>query len=77
MNDPVLNCSRQISELYTDFYTYTDFVDEFKKLDTVLKEFEVKDHSERPFLNIKVMDLNRQTLKLYERLDEKNKANPK
>lgn len=38
-----------------------------------IKEFEVKDHIERPFLNIKMIDLNRQTLPLYKRLDDKNK----
>jgi len=70
----VWNCSRQVSELYTDFYTHTDFVDEFKKLDAILKEFEVKDHINRPILNVKMINLNRQTLKLYKRLDEKNKA---
>lgn len=68
------NCSKRISELYTDFYTTTDFVDNFKRLNAVLKEFEVKDHIERPFLNIKMIDLNRQTLPLYKRLDEKNKT---
>jgi len=48
--------------------------DNFKRLNAVLKEFEVKDHIERPFLNIKMIDLNRKTLPLYKRLDEKNKA---
>lgn len=70
----VWNCSRQISELYTDFYTDTDFVDEFKKLNAVLKEFEVKDHINRPILNVKMINLNRLTLPLYKRLDYKNKA---
>ena len=70
----VWNCSRQVSELYTDFYTGTEFVDEFKKLDAVLKEFELKDHINRPILNVKMINLNRQTLKLYKRLDDKNKA---
>jgi hypothetical protein len=70
----VWNCSKRISELYTDFYTTTEFVDNFKRLNAVLKEFEVTDHIERPFLNIKMIDLNRTTLKLYERLDRKNKA---
>jgi len=70
----VWNCSRQISELYTDFYTDTDFVDEFKKLDAILKEFTVKDHIDRPILNVKMINLNRQTLPLYKRLDDKNKS---
>ena len=72
----VWNCSRQVSELYTDFYTDSSFVEEFKKLDAVLKEFEVKDHSNRMIINVKMINLNRQTLPLYKRLDEKNKAIP-
>lgn len=70
----VWNCSRQVSELYTDFYTNTDYVKEFEKLNAVIKEFEVKDTIDRPFLNVKMTNLNRQTLKLYKRLDDKNKA---
>lgn len=70
----VWNCSRQVSELYTDFYTDSSFVDEFKKLDAVLKEFEVKDHINRMIINVKMINLNRQTLPLYKRLDIKNKA---
>lgn len=70
----VWNCSKRVSELYTDFYTTTEFTDNFKRLNAVLKEFEVKDHIERPFLNIKMIDLNRKTLPLYKRLDDKNKT---
>lgn len=73
----VWNCSRQVSELYTDFYTDSSFVDEFKKLDAVLKEFEVKDHSNRMIINVKMINLNRLTLPLYKRLDDKNKAETK
>ncbi|WP_029034235.1 rolling circle replication-associated protein [Salinimicrobium terrae] len=69
----VWNCSKRVSELYTDFYTTTEFTDQFKRLNAVLKEFEVKDHIERPFLNVKMIDLNRKTLPLYRRLDEKNR----
>ena len=69
----VWNCPRQVSELYTDFYTDSSFVDEFRKLDAILKEFEVMDFLNRPIINVKMINLNRQTLKLYKRLDEKNK----
>jgi len=41
--------------------------------DAVLKEFEVKNHRVQPFLKVKMLDLNRTTLPLYKRLDEKNK----
>ncbi|SDK79261.1 hypothetical protein SAMN04488034_101486 [Salinimicrobium catena] len=70
----VWNCSKRVSELYTDFYTTTEFTDQLKRLNAILKEFEVKDHREQPFLNIKMIDLNRKTLPLYRRLDEKNKT---
>lgn len=56
------------------FYTTTEFADNFNRLNAVLKEFEVKDHIVRPFLNIKMIDLNRQTVPLYKRLEEKNKT---
>lgn len=59
--------------LYTDFYTTSEFTDNFKRLNAVLKEFIVKDNIDRPFLNIKMIDLNRQTLPLYKRLDDKNR----
>ena len=61
-----------MSELYTDFYTKEEFTEQFEKLDAVMKTFEVIDHLERPFLNVKMIDLNRNTLKLYKRLDDKN-----
>jgi len=69
----VWNCSKRVSELYTDFYTTMEFVDQFNRLNAVLKEFVVKDHIDRPFLKIKMIDLNRKTLPLYKRLDDKNK----
>jgi hypothetical protein len=40
----------------------------------VLKEIEIKDQNKQPFLNIKMINLNRHTLPMYKRLDEKNKA---
>lgn len=64
-------------EFYSDYklpvpdQTYR-VTDNFTRLNAVLKEFEVKDHLERPFLNVKMIDLNRTTLPLYKRLDEKN-----
>lgn len=67
----VWNCSKRVSELYTDFYTSTEFTDQFKRLNAILKETEIRDNN-RPFLNIKMIDLNRNTLKLYKRLDDKN-----
>ena len=65
--------SKRVSELYTDFYTTTEFTDQFKRLNAVLKEFEVKDHIDRTFLNVKMIDLNRTTLPLYRRLNKKKR----
>lgn len=67
----VWNFSRKVSELYTDFCTSSEFTGQFKRLNAVLKEMEIKDNN-RPYLNIKIIDLNRNTLKLYKRLDDKN-----
>lgn len=70
----VWNCSRRVSELYTDFYTTTEFTDQFKRLNAVLKETIIKGERNQPALNIKMIDLNRRTMPLYKRLDDKNKA---
>lgn len=61
----VWNCSKRVSELYTDFYTTEEYLENFKRLNAILKEFEVKDHIDQPFLQIKIIDLNRKTLPLY------------
>lgn len=70
----VWNCSRRVSELYTDFYTTTEFTDQFKRLKAVIKETVITGERNQPALNIKMIDLNRQTLPLYKRLDDKNKT---
>jgi len=69
----VWNCSRKVSELYTDFYTNTEFTDQFIKLNAVTKEYIDKDFKS-PVINVKMIDLNRQTMPLYKRLDDKNKS---
>ena len=69
----VWNCSRKVSELYTDFYTTTEFTDQFKRLNAVSKEFTDKD-PKSPVINVKMIELNRQTMPLYKRLDDKNKS---
>lgn len=70
----VWNCSKRVSELYTDFYTTLEFVEQFERLKAIRGEFKVKDTMERTFLEVKSIDLNRRTLPLYKRLDDKNKA---
>lgn len=70
-NCQVWNCSKKVSQLYTDFYTNTEFTDQFKRLNAVTKEIIDKD-PKNPVINIKMIDLNRQTLPLYKRLDNIN-----
>jgi len=67
----VWNCSKKVSELYTDFYTNTEFTEQFVRLNAVTKEFIDKDFKS-PVINVKMIDLNRQTLPLYKRLDNIN-----
>ena len=67
----VWNCSRKVSELYTDFYTTTAFTDQFKRLNAVTKEITNSDRN-NPVIDVKMIDLNRNTLPLYKRLDDKN-----
>lgn len=42
-----------------------EFTDQFNRLNAVLKEFEVKDYREQPFLKIKMIEHNRKNLPLY------------
>ena len=67
----VWNCSKKISLLYTDFYTKTSYLENFEKLNAIVKEFSDRD-SKNPVINVKMIDLNRKTLPLYKRLDDKN-----
>jgi hypothetical protein len=55
------------------FYTDSSFVDEFTTR-CYTQGIWSKDHSNRPIINVKIINLNRQTLPLYKRLDDKNKA---
>ena len=66
-----LELFKKISELYTDFYTKEEFTDQFKRLNAIVKEFIDNDYKS-PIINVKLIDLNRQTLPLYQRLDVKN-----
>ena len=69
----VWNCSKKVSELYTDFYTNEGFVDQFEKLNAIEKSYELRDDNNKKFLDIKLINLNKHTLALYKRLDEKNR----
>ncbi|MFH4963884.1 hypothetical protein V8G69_02690 [Gaetbulibacter sp. M235] len=67
----VWNCSKLVSKLFTDFYTTTEFTDQFKRMNAVLKELDNNDKNS-PVINVKMIDLNRNTLPMYKRLDDKN-----
>jgi hypothetical protein len=73
-NCQVWNCSKRVSQLYTDFYTTMDYLENFEILDAIRGEFEVKDTMNRSIIKVKSIDLNRNTLPLYKRLDYKNKS---
>lgn len=65
--------SLSLFQSFTQTFTLLLSTDNFTRLNAVMKEFEVKDHIDQPFLQIKMIDLNRKTLPLYKRLDDKNK----
>lgn len=65
-NCQVWNCSKGVSNLYTDFYTNPEFVKEFEKVKSVIK---TKKFDE---CKVKYIDMNRRSIRLYSRLDDKN-----
>lgn len=67
----VWNCSKRVSELYTDFYTTKEFTDQLERMGAVIKQIDNRD-KDTPVVNVKMIDLNRQTLPMYNRLDKKN-----
>ncbi|WP_338198032.1 rolling circle replication-associated protein [Flagellimonas marinaquae] len=70
----VWNCSKAVSLINTDFYTSHEFLENFERLNAIRGVFKVKDKLGETLITVKNMDLNRQTLHLYRRLDERNKA---
>jgi hypothetical protein len=67
------NCSKKISQLYTDFYTDQSFLEEFRKMekDGSLKG-KIKSHK-LEHCTIHFLPLNEATTKFYTPLDEINK----
>jgi hypothetical protein len=69
----IWNCSRKISQLYTDFYSDMDFLTGLKKLEEMeLLEGKIKTY-EQEHCQIHLIPLNHITTRLYEKIDEKNK----
>ncbi len=64
----VWNCSKGISILYTDFYSGREFIENIEKvLETELEPIPAE------YCTLYAVPLNRRTLPMYERLNEKNK----
>lgn len=66
----VWNCSKHISWLSTDMYTYSNYLEDFKKLVDVKT---VPISGPKYETNVHLIPLNQKTLRLYNRLDERNR----
>ncbi len=69
----IWNCSRKISQLYTDFYSDLDFLTRLEKLEE--KELlggKIKTYKQE-HCNIHLIPLNNITTRLYDKIDEQNK----
>lgn len=67
----VWNCSKRISQLYTDFYTDFSFIKEIERLEEA-KEITVKRVKEE-YCNLMFYPLTKTTIRFYDRLHQKNK----
>ncbi len=73
-NCQVWNCSKKISRLYTSFYSGINFIRHLENLEaTDQLGGKVKVYV-KEYCNICIVPLNRITIQLYHRIDEKNKA---
>jgi hypothetical protein len=71
----VWNCSKKISELYTEFYSGINFIRQLERLEASGQlGGEIKSFSKQ-WCNVHLIPLNRTTLSLYDKIDEVNKAN--
>lgn len=69
----IWNCSRKISQLYTDFYSEPEFLTGLKKLEEMeLLEGKIMTY-EQEHCQIHLIPLNHITTRLYEKIDEQNK----
>jgi hypothetical protein len=70
----VWNCSKKISRLYTCFYSGINFIRHLEKLEESGQlGGEMKVYT-KDFCNVCIIPLNRLTINLYNRIDEKNKT---
>lgn len=64
----VWNCSKNVSALYTAFYSGYEFLDNVAKLGVQTKEVSLE------HCNLHLIPLDRTTIRLYDRIADKNKA---
>lgn len=64
----VWNCSKMISNLYTDFYTDMDFLDQLHRLKGDEIKVFIKD-----YCNLHLIPMDKTTIPFYDRIGEKNK----
>lgn len=67
----VWNCSKHVSALYTAYYTGQSFLQNFRQIVDVEKKIVQVDEQHQAVLHF--IPLNQKTLRLYNKLDEKNK----
>jgi hypothetical protein len=69
----VWNCSKKVSRLYTSFYSGINFIRHLEKLEeTGQLGGELKIYA-KDFCNVCIIPLNRITINLYKKIDDKNK----
>lgn len=69
----IWNCSRKISQLYTDFYSEMDFLDQIKRLEEINKLGGKVQSFEQEHCTVHLVPLNNVTTNFYNRIDEQNK----
>lgn len=70
----VWNCSKKISQLYTDFFTDTEFLDQFKRMEKAgVLGGTIKTYQQEYF-KIDLIPLNQRTMHFYSRLNVENKS---
>lgn len=69
----VWNCSRKISQLYTDFYSETDFLTQLEKLQKADQLGGKIQTYKQEHCDIHLIPLNHKTSRFYDRIDEQNK----
>lgn len=70
----VWNCSRKISQLYTDFYSEPNFLKHLERLAEINQLGGKIQSFQQEHCNIHLIPLNNKTINFYNRIDEKNKT---